>query len=53
MKWFLFLIQTILTILLALFAYQQMNQKYLDTWFSFYLLFFILFLFWNNRDKKR
>ena len=34
LKWFLSIVQIILGVFLAFFAYKQMNQNHLDTWFN-------------------
>ena len=52
MKWFLFIVQIILAIFLAFFAYKQMNQNHLDTWFTVFIVFFFIFVFWYD-DRYR
>lgn len=49
LKWFLFIVQ----IILAIFAYKQMNQNHLDTWFTVFIVFFFIFVFWyDDRYQK-
>ncbi|WP_210134566.1 hypothetical protein [Staphylococcus sp. GDX8P105P-2] len=49
MKWILFSIQMILAIFLVFFAYKQMNQNYLDSWFGIYVVLFMIFVYWNAK----
>ncbi|WP_206169747.1 hypothetical protein, partial [Staphylococcus equorum] len=49
LKWFLFILQMILTIFLVFFIFKQMNQNYLDTWFIIFTVFFLIFVFWNAK----
>ncbi|EZX20417.1 hypothetical protein V070_01872 [Staphylococcus aureus C0673] len=49
LKWFLFTLQMILAILLAVFAYKQMNQDHLDTSFTIFTVLFLIFVFWNTK----
>ncbi|WP_182478205.1 hypothetical protein [Staphylococcus xylosus] len=54
MKWFLLIVQVILGVVLAFSAYKQMNQDHLDTWFSVYIVLFIIFVVWyaKHYDKS-
>ncbi|MFH4877349.1 hypothetical protein [Staphylococcus cohnii] len=46
MKWFLLIVQVILGMFLVFFAYKQMNQDHLDTWFGVYVILFAIFVAW-------
>lgn len=46
LKWFLLIVQVILGVFLAFFAYKQMNQAHLDTWFGVYVILFAIFVAW-------
>ena len=46
LKWFLSIVQIILGVLLAFFAYKQMNQNHLDTWFIIFTVFYLIFVLW-------
>jgi len=39
--WLRFSVQLLLSILMLVFIYQQINQSHLDFWFIIYYLFFI------------
>ncbi|PTE30696.1 hypothetical protein BUZ11_13715 [Staphylococcus gallinarum] len=54
LKWFLSIVQIILGVFLAFFAYKQMNQNHLDTWFIIFTVFSLIFVLWfaKHYDKS-
>ncbi|MEB7074568.1 hypothetical protein [Staphylococcus epidermidis] len=52
--WLRFSVQLLLSILMFVFIYQQINQSHLDFWFIIYFLFFMaVVLFWKPSEKKK
>jgi hypothetical protein len=52
--WLRFSVQSLLSILMFVFIYQQINQSHLDFWFIIYFLFFMaVVLFWKPSEKQK
>ncbi|SUN23110.1 hypothetical protein [Staphylococcus saprophyticus] len=52
--WLRFSVQLLLSILMLVFIYQQINQSHLDFWFIIYYLFFMaVVLFWKPSENKK
>ncbi|EHJ07445.1 hypothetical protein SS7213T_09257 [Staphylococcus simiae CCM 7213 = CCUG 51256] len=52
--WLRFSVQLMMSILMLIFIYQQVNQSHLDFWFIIYfLLFMVVILFWPASKKRK
>ncbi|MSU30636.1 hypothetical protein FYJ81_10725 [Staphylococcus sp. McC-251-APC-3A2] len=52
--WLRFSVQLIMSILMFIFIYQQVNQSHFDFWFIIYfLLFMVVVLFWKPSYNKK
>jgi len=52
--WLRFSVQLIMSVLIFIFIYQQVNQNHLDFWFIIYfLLFMAVVLFWKPSYNKK
>jgi len=52
--WLRFSVQLIMSVLMFIFIYQQINQSHLDFWFIIYFLIFMaVVLFWKPSANKK
>ncbi len=52
--WLRFSVQLIMSVLMFIFIYQQINQSHLDFWFIIYFLIFMaVVLFWKPSTNKK